>query len=208
MEWHAVARRFLVAGTCAMASPALAADATQVAKAFDFHARHVEVGFDVRMGIGSFTGDLGKRTDVGPTFGINALAQPWSLVGVELGYEGQRLPIDDSRVPADASLWRHNGTLLGKFGPLLKRNWRPFIGAGFGVSYLNPSDDTRGVYSTDVQTEFPLAAGVDYRVGHIFAGVRATYRFIGGEGLTLIPGTQQESRGGLFNGNLAVGGHF
>jgi opacity protein-like surface antigen len=198
----------LAAASICLSGPAFAVDATQVGRKLAYDETRMKVGVDVRAGLGGYTGDLGAETGVGPTFGINAEADPWPLFGVELGYEGQRLPIDDTRVPNDSSLWRHNGTLLGKVGPLIDQKWRPFVGAGVGLSYVNPSDNTSGVYDTDFQTELPLAAGVDYHFGNLFAGARATYRLVGGEELTTLPGTGQDAKGSIFNGNITLGGRF
>jgi opacity protein-like surface antigen len=126
---------------------------------------------------------------------------------VEVGYEGQRLPINDNRVSDGNHIWRNNGSAMAKLGPVVDR-WHPFVGAGLGLSYLNVSNGSEPVYSNDWQTELPLAAGVDYRVGHLFAGARATYRLVGGEGLTTVPGTGQDAKGSLFNANLTLGGRF
>lgn len=209
MRLRSMMRGLVVAGL-GLAGPALAVDATQVGRrvGLDKQSQDVSAGLDVRAGLGGFTGELGDETGVGPTLGINAIAQPVELVGVEVGYEGQRLPIDDSRVPDDSSLWRHNGTILGRIGPLIDEKWRPYVGAGLGLSYLNPSDNTRTFYDTDFQTELPLAAGVDYRFGSFFAGARATYRLVGGEEITTVPGTGEDAKGSLFNGNITVGGTF
>lgn len=196
-----------MAGVC-IAGPAFAVDATQVGRRSGYNEPNVEGGLDVRVGLGGFTGELGDETGVGPLFGINANAQPYPLIGVEAGYEGQRVPIDDGRVGDGEGVWRNNGTLLGKVGPVLNQKWRPFVGVGLGLSYLNPSDGAEDVYQNDWQTELPIAAGLDYRFGNLFAGARATYRLVGGEEIVTVPGTTDDAKGSLFNGNITVGGRF
>ncbi|RYZ35442.1 MAG: hypothetical protein EOO71_35410 [Myxococcaceae bacterium] len=198
----------VVAAGVGIAAPAFAVDATQVGRRVGYNEENMEAGLDVRVGLGGFTGELDDETGVGPLFGITAVAQPAPLIGVEVGYEGQRLPIDDVRVRDGQHIWRNNGTVLGKLGPVLDRKWHPFVGIGLGLSYLDSSSGSEPVYSNDWQTEFPMAAGVDYRMGNLFAGVRATYRLVGGEGLVTVPGTNDDAKGSLFNGNITLGGRF
>ncbi|CAM4312103.1 hypothetical protein G4177_16710 [Corallococcus sp. ZKHCc1 1396] len=197
----------VVVGVC-IAGPAFAVDATQVGRKIGFNEQEVEAGLDVRVGLGGFTGDLGDETGIGPLFGITAVAQPAPLVGVEVGYEGQSVPIDDARVSGGNHIWRNNGTILGKVGPVLENNLHPFVGIGLGLSYLDSSSGSEPVYSNDWQTEFPMTAGIDYRLGNLFAGVRGTYRLVGGEELVTVPGTSDDAKGSLFNGNITVGGRF
>ncbi|RKH39336.1 hypothetical protein [Corallococcus llansteffanensis] len=197
----------VAAGVC-VAGQAFAMDATQVGRRIGYKEQDLKPGLDVRVGLGGFTGELDNETGVGGLFGVNAIAQASPLLGVEVGYEGQRIPIDDARVRDGQHIWRNNGTLLGKLGPVIKNKLHPFVGLGVGLSYLDSSSGSEPIYSNDWQTELPLAAGVDYRVGSLFAGVRGTYRLVGGEELTTVPGTTDDAKGSLFNGNITVGGRF
>ncbi len=197
------------------AGPALAIEATRVGEALDFEEERMQVGLDVQAGLGSFTGDLGDRTGVGPLLGIAAGAQPWRFLGIELGYEGQRLPIEDPRIQDGEAMWRHNASLMAKAGPLLiEDRLRPFVGAGFGLSYLNASDgaSATGLYANnDFTREVPLAAGVDYRFGaqkNIFAGARATYRLVYGEEFVDAATGVGQAEGNLLNFSATVGGRF
>lgn len=205
-------RRLKMAGVVAvavgLAGPAFAIEATRVAERLNFDQEQTKVGVDVRAGLGGFTGDLSDDTGVGPLLGINAGAQPWRLLGIEAGYEGQRLPVDEDLAGEGESLWRHNVGLLAKVGPMLDQKWRPFVGAGVGLSYLNPSEGAEGPFDNDFVTEVPLAAGVDYRLGNIFAGARATYRILGGEEFVVDPTTADDDKGSLFNASIMVGGRF
>lgn len=194
-----------VAAVC-LAAPAFAIEAQDVGTKLNINERP-PVGVDVSLGVGGFTGDLAENTNVGPLLGIDATAQLWPFIAVEAGYEGQRLSIDDNRVDNGEGIWRHNVGVLGKVGPLLDEKWRPFVGAGAGLSYLNPSEGAENVYDNDFQTEIPLAAGVDYRFGNITAGARATYSVLGDEDLVNAPGGGAE-KGSLFNANITIGGRF
>ncbi|MBN8226183.1 outer membrane beta-barrel protein [Corallococcus macrosporus] len=197
----------VVAGVC-VAGPAFAVDATEVSRRLSYSEQDVQAGLDVGIGLGGFTGDLGDETGVGGLFNITANAQPYKYIGVEAGYEGQNIPIDDARVAGGNHIWRNNGTLLGKLGPIVDQKWHPFVGAGLGLSYLHASSGSQDVYNNDWQTELPLAAGIEYRLGALTAGVRATYRLVGGEELVERPGTNDDAKGSLFNGNITVGGRF
>ncbi|WP_375770210.1 hypothetical protein NR798_04770 [Archangium gephyra] len=154
----------------------------------------------VTGGLNTYTGDIGDDTGTGGYLGIQANSRPLPLVGLELGYEGSRNPFED----INGGLWRHNVGALAKVGPELLQNGnlRPFVGAGFGVSLLNPSEDAEILFDNDFVTEVPLAAGVDYNFGAVTAGARATYRLVGGEDL----GLAQD--GNIVNFGLQVGGAF
>ncbi|OJT25244.1 hypothetical protein BO221_12910 [Archangium sp. Cb G35] len=154
----------------------------------------------VSGGLNTYTGDIGDNTTAGGFLGVQANSRPLPLLGVELGYEGARNAFED----IDGGLWRHNVGALAKVGPELLANGslRPFVGAGFGVSLLNPSEDGELFFENDVVTEVPLAAGVDYKFGGVTAGARATYRLVGGEDL----GLAQD--GNIVNFGIQLGGAF
>ena len=154
----------------------------------------------VTGGLNTFTSDIGDTTSTGAYLGLQANSRPLPLLGVELGYEGSRNPFEN----VEGGLWRHNVGALAKVGPELLRNGqlRPFVGAGFGVSTLNPSEDGEILFENDFITEVPLAAGIDYNFGAVSAGARATYRLVGGEDL----GLNQD--GDIVNYGIQVGGAF
>ena len=159
-----------------------------------------DLNVSVTGGLNTYTGDIGDDTGTGGFLGVQANSRPLPIVGLELGYEGARNPFED----IDGGLWRHNVGALAKVGPELGQdgNLRPFVGAGFGVSLLNPSEDAEILFDNDFVTEVPLAAGVDYNFGAVTAGARATYRLVGGEDL----GLAQD--GNIVNFGLQVGGAF
>jgi hypothetical protein len=198
----------LAAAALLFAGPALAQiEAQEVDERVDLEQEPMDAGLDVRVGLGSMTGDLAENTGTGPLLGISATAQPLPLVGVEVGYEGQRFPIDDTLVGDGEGIYRHNLGLLAKAGPLLAEHWRPFVGAGVGLSYINPSEGAEFLYDNDLTEEVPLAAGLEYKLGAITAGARATYRVMLGESFAddASPG---ESNGDLFDASITVGGRF
>jgi opacity protein-like surface antigen len=197
----------LGAAAVLLAGPALAVEAQQVDEKLNFDARNMKVGLDVRLGVGGMTGELGEETGAGPLLGIAAGAQPWKALGIELGYEGQRLPLTEEFVTDGEALFRHNVGLLAKAGPMVDEKWRPYVGAGVGLSYLNVSDGAEAFYDNDIVSEVPLAAGLDYNFGGaIFAGARATYRLMYGEGFA--DDIEGDDEGSLFNASITLGGRF
>jgi hypothetical protein len=205
----------VVAATLLCAGPALAAvEATQVSRELNLENQPTTVGLDVRVGLGALQGDIGRETSTGPLLGITAAAQIGPVLGVEAGYEGQRLPIDSVLVPSGEALYRHNLTVGAKAGPLIEKHWRPFIGAGLGLSYVHPTGGAQPLFSNDIVEEVPLSAGLDYNFGQavtthggLFAGARATYRLMFGEGFAdaALPNA---NGGNLLNASLSVGGRF
>jgi hypothetical protein len=192
-----------IAAAALMALPAFAQDDRDVDIYDDTRASGNTLGninVSVTGGLNSYTGDIGGDTGPGGFLGVQANTRPLPLVGVELGYEGSRNPFED----IDGGLWRHNVGALAKVGPTLGEdgNLRPFVGAGFGVSLLNPSEEGELFYNNDFVTEVPLAAGIDYNFGAVSAGARATYRVMGGEDLGLA------RSGNIVNFGLQVGGAF
>lgn len=191
------------AGTLAaalLAAPALAKDSSpgqQPAPSFG------APGLTVRTGLATYTGQLGGETDVGAFLGIQAEAQLFPAVGLEAGYEGSANGFTEAN---SGALWRHNLGAVAKFGPTLGDRWKPFVGAGVGISYIDTAGEADAQpYTNDFVPEFPLAAGVEYRFNGMTAGARATYRIIGGEDFASSGGSDE---GDLVTAGLSLGGRF
>jgi len=187
-----------------LAAPALAQDDDPGIMADELRERQ-GTGFDnmgvvVRGGLSTYTGSLGGASNAGAFLGVQADVQALRWVGVELGYEGSFNNLVGGN--ESGSLWRHNVGTLAKVGPLINAV-RPFVGAGFGVSYIDPTQEAQSIgYDDDVVTEVPIAAGVDYQIGDLMVGARATYRILGGEDFGPV------DEGDLFNAGVSLGGRF
>lgn len=199
----------MVALLLGLAGPALAIEADEVGERIGAQ----EVGASVFIGLGALTGDAGERTITGGLLGVAASAWPNELLGVEASLEAQRLPIDDPRLLQDEqAMYRWNGGLLAKAGPLmLQESLRPYVGAGFGLSYYNATDGADAIYRNDWVGEVPLAAGAEYYItDNIVGGLRATYRLLIGDEFAPDPDdiTQNRAEGNLFNAFVTLGGRF
>lgn len=181
-------------------------DATEAGKAFGLE-EDAQFRLNAGVGLSSYTGDLNEVTGLGPAWNVTAEARNFEVFGLEFGYSGNRNPITDPRVAEGAAVWKHGVEALAKLGPTLQENIRPFVGAGVGVSYVNANQEAESLYSNDIMTELPLAAGVDLQRGNLNAGVRATYRFLGNEEFAefAAPGA---SEGGFLTGQVTLGGQF
>lgn len=195
---------------CTAGSAFAAVDASEMGRKTRYDEQRVPVGIGLLGGVGVFTGNGAEHTKTGTMLGVAANAQPGRVLGIEADYEGQRMPIDDARIGDGEAIWRHNLSLMAKAGvPLLRDKLRPYVGAGFGLSYFNASEGAESLYNNDLVEEVPLTAGVDYHITpSIYAGARAAYHtMFGTSWADEVTGTGQTS-GGLVNFNLSVGGSF
>lgn len=184
-----------------LAAPALAQDEEAGVAADERRGPGFDsLGVAVRGGFSSYTGSLGGVSNAGAFLGVQADVQALRWAGVELGYEGSFNNLVGGN--ESGSLWRHNVGALAKVGPVIN-SVRPFLGAGFGVSYIDPTQEAEVLgYDGDVVSEVPLAVGVDYQLGDLMVGARATYRLLGGEDFGPV------DDGNLFNAGISLGGRF
>lgn len=159
-----------------------------------------DTAVSLRGGLLSYTGQLGAVSNPGGFLGVQAdvLSRRW--VGGELAYEGAYNNLSGGH--QTGSLWRHNVSALALVGPLVN-GLHPYVGAGFGVSFIDPNRQAESLgYTSDTLTEVPLAAGADYQLGHVLLGARATYNLLGSENFGPV------DTGDLLTAGLSVGGRF
>ncbi|WP_241758612.1 outer membrane protein [Pyxidicoccus parkwayensis] len=185
-----------------LAAPALAKGASTASPALQPAPGFGAPGLTVHSGLLHYTGSLGEETKVGTYLDILAEATLFPLLGVEAGYEGSANGFSESNV---GTLWRHNASVLAKFGPTLGGHWKPYVGAGVGLSYLDTSGEAdQQPFTNDWAPEVPLAAGVEYRFYGVTAGARATYRVLIGDDV----GSGPYYEGDILSAGVSLGMRF
>lgn len=158
----------------------------------------------VQAGFAGYTDRIGDATKVGPSWGVRLGSERWGVLGGEVAYEGSRNGIEES----EGSLYRHGVSAMAKAGLNVTENLKPFVGVGLGLSYVNRSDEAAAPYRNDFMQELPLAAGVEYRIGALTAGVRASYSYLFNDEFMEATPSQNNPAGGLMNTSVTVGGRF
>ncbi|MFL5318141.1 MAG: outer membrane beta-barrel protein [Myxococcaceae bacterium] len=191
----------------ALAAPLAAGASETTDRMHENLGDEAHVGVSLMGGITDFTGKPGSNTSVGPSWGVNADALVSNLYGLEVGYEGSKNPLHDSRVTADnQSVWRQGAYGFGKVGPEIS-HFRPFAGAGLQGTFVNVTNGARPFYKNDLMWEVPVGAGVEYNVANVKVGVRGTWRWLffdewaNGQ-------SDAENTGGILGGQLTAGGTF
>lgn len=189
LGWHAALALLLVIGASASAR------------------ERGDLNVAVKGGIGRFTGELDELSDSGPTWGALVNVQPWDVIGLELAYQGSRHDLIDPRLLGSPAVLRHGGDALLKLAPPFLERVKPFLGVGFGASYVTVTGETFGLYRGDTVEEVPFAAGLEFNAGPVTAGVRATYRALLDE--EFAPGAPLgAAEGGLLDFGATLGGRF
>lgn len=204
--WAAVA-----AATFAL--PAMAKEAGAKANEISWHTmterNKVSEMFTVQAeaGVGAYGQGLGDSTGIGYTFAGRIGADVFRGFGIEGNYNLWRTPLTDPRLEQGAALWRNGISGLVKAYAPLEIPARPYIGTGYGLSYVRANSKGEGLYRNDWQSEFPIAAGVQVDAGPITAGIRGTYGFLAGVE-TNQNATVRGKNGSLLQGALNIGGRF
>lgn len=167
-----------------------------------------DVNVALEAGVSGYTGPLDDYTATGPSWGAAVLIQPWTVLGLELGYDGSRHLVTDDRLPTSPAVTRHGGTALVRLSPPLLEKVKPFVGVGVGASWANVTGDARGLYRDDLMQELPLAAGVDFNSGGLTAGLRTTYRLLIDEGFADPAQAVGNPEGGLLEVGATLGLRF
>ncbi|MBS2033124.1 MAG: outer membrane beta-barrel protein [Deltaproteobacteria bacterium] len=160
-----------VLATCAaglfMVRPAQAAVFTLDPNYLDDYSTRLNM--NAGAGVASFTGDLGDRTNTGPSWLARGTYDLTSSVGVEGTYLGAHNGIDDTRLPTAQGITTTSLQAALKLGaPLLVGSvfFKPYVSGGVGAAYYGVSGNSNNLYGSDSALEFPLAAGADAFVSH------------------------------------------
>jgi opacity protein-like surface antigen len=170
-----------------------------------------ETQFLIKSGPSWYTGDLGRVTLAGPAWGASVGFQPMEILGIELAYQGSSNRLRDPRRPQDTGIYRNGGTAMAKVFVPPMRIVRPYAGIGFGGSYLATSHDNGGFQGTTTSgyfaLEFPFAVGLDFNIGPLAIGARATYRVLirGPETFAAIYPGSRDPRGNMIDLTASAG---
>ncbi len=170
-------------------------------------ASEIPISVSLEGGLSGYTGSLATNTKTGGLWGVRISADQ-SFLGAELAYQGSSNGIDDSRVPADQAIFRHEIEGLAKVALPLGYGLRPFLGAGLGVSYVNVSNGAEPIYRNDFMTQIPLGGGVDWNRGRLHAGARMTWSFLLFDEFAEPTPSANNPAGGFLTGSLILGGNF
>ena len=128
----------------------------------------------IKGGASFYQADPSPLNQWGPSWGAGVGLSPAKWLTFEFAYEGSH------HWPA-ANIGTTPGSLRTGVDALLKLTlplewFRPFVGAGYGVGWLNNTGVNTGAGSAFTQ-EVPVAGGIEFMAGPLVLGARFTYRF-------------------------------
>ena len=163
----------------------------------------------LKGGASFYTGDYATYTQWGPSWGAGFGLSPTKWLTFEVAYEGSHNQTQGAffTQPDKPGLLRNGVDALLKL--TLPLEWfRPFVGAGYGVSWLGATgSNTTGLGSAFLQ-EVPVAGGIEFMAGPVVIGARFTYRFLFSNGIVVQDPNLPNLHGGLGDVQLTLGGAF
>lgn len=167
-----------------------------------------ELTVALTAGIDWYTGHLGGVMMNGFGYGLRVGGRFWDSVGLELEYSGTRAGVERDWAPQNgAAVWRNALDVSVTGGRTFESGIRPYGGIGFGVGRFNPNGFAEPTFNGDWFTEIPLIAGLDYQFGPLYAGLRGTWRFLGGVSFAN-EARGIDATGNMFGLALNIGGAF
>jgi hypothetical protein len=164
-----------------------------------------------RGGVEGYTGSLAPRNSAGPSWGVTLGAQPTSVFGLEVGYQGARNDIDDPA--AEGGRINRNGGNVNVKISLAPRSVEPYVFGGVGISRANVTGEPGAGYQSDTFGQVPVGAGLNLHLGAFTAGARVAYEILFNRdfapaegGLGDVGGAQLG--GDIWNGQLQLGATF
>ncbi len=139
--------------------------------------------FQVGGGVVSFPNDV--QVNNGGAYGALIGIEPWSGLGLELGYQGAvygEEPLTrnvDVDVTQNVDAVENGGYAALKVSPFIAGFFEPYALGGVGVSHLNVTGaQAQGALQDDTFGKAPVGAGFDIHLGDFTIGARGTYNFI------------------------------
>ena len=146
-------------------------------------AHHVQADQARQVGGGAvgFPNDVAVNT--GGAYGALVGIEPWSGLGLELGYQGAVYGEDplteNPDVTDNVDAVENGGYAALKISPIIGGVFEPYALGGVGVSHLNVTGaQAQGALQDDTFGKAPVGAGFDVHLGDFTAGLRGTYNFI------------------------------
>jgi hypothetical protein len=187
-------KAMLVAFAVAAVAPAVARAGTPI----DVRGQAGAVGYPA--------GD--PRVNTGSTYGVS-VGFGGGASGFELGYIGADYGTDG--VAGGGPITENGGQALIRTGPTLGA-LRPYLAAGYEVSWMNASNQARIARLAEDETlqKIPVGLGVDVHLGGsgpgVLLGVRGLYRFVFDS--AVIGNGQGKYGDDQLSGTLVLGGGF
>jgi hypothetical protein len=179
--------------------------------------KHDMKGLTVMLGGGveGYTNALAPQLNPGPAASVTAAIKPTSVLGLELGYTGSALNIDNGvagGARGGPDIIRQGGQAVATFG-LMASNVQPYVLGGIGVSRYNVRAGFAQGFDDDTVGQVPVGAGLRTHIGDFTADARLNYNFLfdqefaSGVPATGVgaPGDSDFSQGGSYLGTVNIG---
>lgn len=137
---------------------------------------------------------------VGPQAGVNVETMVNRPLGLNLNYNGARIP---TSTLGGSATWAHDIDAQLRLSPVPKAPIRPFVAGGVGLGYFEAQDGNTG--NGQFSGSLPLSAGLAFGDIHsLNVGVEGNYKYEFNRDL----GVAGSPAGNLFGADITLGGRF
>lgn len=166
-------------------------------------------------GIEGYTNALAPQVNPGPAATVTASLRPTSVLGIEVGYTGSALNIDNGTsggARGGPDIIRNGGQAVATVG-LMASSLQPYVLGGIGVSRYNVRAGFSEGFRDDTVGQVPLGVGLRTQMGNFTADARVNYNLLFDQEFAAnvpatdvgAPGDSEFSKGGSYLGTLNVG---
>lgn len=166
-------------------------------------------------GVEGYTNALAPQLNPGPAASVTAAIKPTSVLGIELGYTGAALNIDNGLsggARGGPDIIRQGGQAVATFG-LMASSVQPYVLGGIGVSRYNVRAGFSEGFDDDTVGQVPVGAGLRTHIGDFTADARLNYNFLFDQEFASgvpassvgAPGDSAFSEGGSYIGTVNIG---
>jgi hypothetical protein len=169
-------------------------------------------------GVEGYTNALAPQLNPGPAASVTAAIKPTSVLGIELGYTGAALNIDNGvsgGARGGPDIIRQGGQAVATIG-LMASSVQPYVLGGIGVSRYNVRAGFAEGFDDDTVGQVPVGAGLRTHIGDFTADARLNYNFLFDQEFAAgvpasgvgAPGDSSFSEGGSYLGTVNIGVTF